>query len=75
MSGWSWYWLLWLVGGFAVPETVALVRNPRDTLSDTVWGWFGVMRGQPISSWSVEHYVLLAFVIWLAGHIAFRIWR
>ena len=32
MTAWRWYWLLWL-GAFVVPETIALVRNPKNTLS------------------------------------------
>ena len=75
MSGWRIYWLLWLIAGFAVPETYGLFRNPQATLSETVWDWFGVMKSQSISQWSVQHYILLVFVIWLAGHMAFRIWR
>lgn len=75
MTGWQWYWLAWILGGFAVPETIALIRNSKGTLSDTVWEWFGVMKGVPISQWSVQHFALLAFLIWLLGHIALRIWR
>lgn len=75
MTRWHLYWLLWLVVGFAVPETWALFTNPRNTLSDTTWSWFHVITGQPISEWSIQHYILLAFLIWLAGHMAFRIWR
>lgn len=75
MTGWQWYWLAWLLGGFAVPETYALFTDSRRTLSETAWSWFGVMKGQPIGQWNVQHYALLAFLIWLAGHLAFRIWR
>lgn len=75
MSGWAWYWLAWLVVGFGVPETIALIHNPEDTLSDTVWSWFGVKTGMPIWQWNVLHIALLLFMIWLLGHMAFRIWR
>jgi hypothetical protein len=75
MTRWQYYWLAWLVVGFLVPETWALFTKPQNTLSETVWGWFGVMRNQPISQWSIQHYILLAFVVWLAAHLAFRIWR
>lgn len=75
MTKWQIYWLLWLVGGFAVPETYALLTRPQNTLSDTVWGWFGVVTGEPMSRWSIQHYILLAFLLWLLGHMAFRIWR
>ncbi len=75
MTRWQWYWALWLAVGFVVPETWALLTNPRNTLSDTVWKWFGVQEGVPIWHWSVLHFALLAFMIWLAGHFAWRIWR
>ncbi|MFF1469154.1 hypothetical protein [Streptomyces mirabilis] len=75
MTGWQWYWLAWIGVGFLAPETYALFTEPQNTLSETVWSWFGVMKNQQISQWSVQHYLLLAFVIWLAGHMAFRIWR
>lgn len=75
MTRWQLYWLAWLLVGFLVPETYALFTDSRNTLSETTWSWFGVMKNQPISQWSVQHYILLGFVVWLAGHMAFRIWR
>ena len=72
---WRIYWAIWIVAGFVVPETIALVRNNSETLSDTIWKWFGVKNGIPISHWTVLHFFLLAFMIWLLGHMAFRIWR
>ena len=75
MTGWQWYWLGWMFVGFLAPETYALITDSKNTLSETVWGWAGVMKGQPVSQWSVQHYLLAAFVVWLAGHMAFRIWR
>lgn len=75
MSGWQWYWLGWILVGFAAPETYALVRDPKDTLSETVWSWFSVKEGMPIWQWNVLHVLLLSFMVWLLGHMAFRIWR
>lgn len=74
MNTWRWYWLLWL-GAFVVPETIALVRNPKNTLSYAVWDWFGVKAGVPLSHWTVLHVLLLAFMCWLFGHFVFGIWR
>lgn len=74
MNAWRWYWLLWL-GAFVVPETVALVRNPKNTLSYAVWDWFGVKAGVPLSHWTVLHVLLLAFMLWLFFHFVFGIWR
>ena len=69
------YWLLWIGVGFLAPETYALFTDSKNTLSETVWDWFGVMKQQSISQWSVEHYVLLAFMAWLFFHMVFRIFR
>lgn len=74
MTAWRWYWLLWL-GAFVVPETIALVRNPKNTLSYAVWDWFGVKAGVPLSHWTVLHVLLLAFMFWLFFHFVFGIWR
>ena len=75
MTGWQWYWLCWLLAGFAVPEMIALVTNVRNTLSYTVWGWFGVQEGVPISHWTFLHFLLMAFMVWLAFHFVLGIWR
>ena len=74
-KAWQIYWGTWIVAGFVIPETWALVSRKPNTLSDTVWHWFGVHQGVPIWHWSVLHLALLAFVVWLAGHFAFGIWR
>jgi hypothetical protein len=75
VTKWQWYWAAWLVLGFLVPETWALFTNVENTLSDTAWKWFGVVKGQPITEWNVAHYALAAFLIWLLFHIAWGIWR
>lgn len=75
MTRWQLYWAAWIVIGFVVPETWALLTNPRNTLSDTIWSWFGVKTGVPLWQWNVLHFALLGFLIWLLGHMAFRIWR
>ena len=74
MNAWRWYWLLWL-GAFVAPETIALVRNPKNTLSYAVWDWFGVKAGVPLSHWTVLHVLLLAFMVWLFFHFVFGVWR
>lgn len=75
MTGWGWYWLIWIVLGFGVPETIALFRNRDNTLSDTVWQWFGVTDGVPFWHWTFLHFVLLLFMVWLFGHFVFGLWR
>ena len=72
----SLYWAAWLLLGFGVPEAIALVtHHPERTLSDAVWRWFDVLPGQTVWQWKFVHFILLAIVVWLAGHLAFRIWR
>jgi len=69
---WSVYWLIWLGVFFMVPEMWALFTNPANTLSDQVWR----LTGQGVSSqWSFAHFVVLAFCVWLLGHMAFGWWR
>lgn len=70
------YWAAWLLLGFGIPETIALVsHHPENTLSEVVWRWFDVLPGQTLWQWKFVHFILLAFLVWLAGHLAFRIWR
>lgn len=71
---WHAYWLLWIGVGFVVPETIALITG-KGTLSDTIWRWFGVKDGISITHWTVLHFFLLAFMVWLFGHMVFRLWR
>lgn len=75
MTGMRLYWLLWLAVGFVVPETYWLFVNTKNTLSWTVWGWFGVREGVPVWQWSVAHLLLAVILVWLLGHLAFGIWR
>lgn len=69
------YWLVWLVIFFGVPETYWLFVNTKNTLSWTIWTWFGVHPGVPVWQWSVAHLLLGAVLVWLLGHLAFGIWR
>jgi hypothetical protein len=75
MTGMRLYWLLWLAVGFVVPETYWLLVNTKNTLSWTIWGWFGVREGVPVWQWSVAHLLLAVILVWLLGHLAFGIWR
>jgi hypothetical protein len=68
MTGWSWYWLVWLVIGFGVPEGIALVRNPRDTLSYQVWDLEGTGA-------TFTRFFVAAFLTWLLLHMVFRIFK
>lgn len=70
------YWALWLLVGFGVPEAWALATHrPQNTLSDTVWSWFDVVPGKTIAEWSILHFILLVFLLWAFGHLAFGVWK
>lgn len=70
------YWLAWLILGFGVPECYALASgHPQWTLSDTVWRIFQVHANPQPWHWTVAHFLLAAFMVWLTGHFVFRIWR
>ena len=75
-----WFWLL--TAGFmlfAVPEGVMLATGrSEDTLSGYIWRTFGVIRHQPISDWSFQHFAFVGMfsltAVWLIGHFGFRMW-
>lgn len=72
----AWYWLAWLLVGFAVPEGIALARRrPQDTLSETVWHWCEVTPGNTLVHWTALHVLVALFMLWLFFHIVFGIWR
>lgn len=83
MNLFGWGWLAW-IAYFAALEGVALYRSrqarlagvddPRDTLSEHVWVWFGVnSKGigvdRDVNAWARIRRVLLgAGLLWLAIH-------
>jgi hypothetical protein len=81
LTGWGWYWLIWAVIGFGVPEAYGLARNVQDTLSWQFWGMEHIDFRHPFdfAEWTPAHWVIAcvfnAFVIWLDGHIAWGIWH
>lgn len=80
MNWWRLYWAAWFLGGFAVVESVALVRKQRgDTLSEAVWSWFRVKQGVPLYQWPAIRVlgalVFVAIAIWLTVHFWLGDWR
>jgi hypothetical protein len=81
MTKWGWYWLLWLVIGFGVPETIGLLQNVKNTLSWQIWGLEHINFSDPLnlSQWPCIHWalaiLLFAFITWLGVHLIFGIWR
>ena len=65
----SWYWVVWLVIGFAIPEAIALARNKDgDTLSERVRVWFATEKTPKGKLVTVRRVVLLAAMAWLTVH-------
>lgn len=68
----TWWWVVWLMVGFGVPEAVALfMHQPQRTLSDHVWAAEG-------SGPTIVRYLVAAFLVWLTLHMVFkgfRVWR
>lgn len=76
MTGWTFAWLLWGLA-FVVIEGLALwndrdTRTEVDTLSQHVWGWFGIRRSKadPDAGRFVKlrRLTLLTFMVWLTAH-------
>lgn len=84
MTVWSWLWI-GLGAYFAAVEAVALYQSrqarrrgeqdPRDTLSEHLWYWFGVNRkgigvDRGANWWArIRRVVLGAALLWLAVHL------
>jgi hypothetical protein len=72
----SLYWACWILIGFGVPEAIALfTHHPENTLSENAWRWFDVVPGKTITQWSIAHFILLFFMLWLFGHMVLGVWR
>lgn len=74
--GWRLYWLAFLLLGFLVPETIALIRRQRgDTLSEAVWYWCQVTPGNSLTTWTALHVFVALFMVWLFVHLMLGFWR
>lgn len=72
----AWYWALWLIVGFGVPEGIALAtRHYENTLSETVWRWAAVTPGQPLWKWTALHLFIALGLLWLWFHIDLKWFR
>lgn len=77
----GWYWIVWVVLGFGIPETYGILRNVKDTLSWQFWGLEHLDFGHPFdfAEWTPVHYtvgiVLLIFFLWLFIHLTFGLVR
>ena len=73
MSGWSWYWLAWVLIGFGIPEGVAIFRNQTvgpgnrlRTLSQNVWKLFKIKDEE---GWHWRRALLAIGMVWLLVHM------
>lgn len=68
------YWWVWLLGGFCIPEFIALgTGHPENTFSDFVWRTCDVLPGQTFLQWSCAHLGLAVLMGWLFFHFTLRL--
>lgn len=66
MSGWSWAWLVWALGFFAIELPAAfLTHDQGNTLSEHVWAW---TRGAGRAHW-LARLGLVCGLAWLSLHL------
>lgn len=70
----AWAWALWILA-FAVLEGIGLWDNrPGGTLSELTWRTFRVRDRRPTALTWILRGILLAFLIWLTGHLGLGWW-
>lgn len=80
-SWWDIYWMVWLFGfgaaAFLPPELYAAITGNGHTLSETMWRWEHMYWAAPfdLAHWSILHYAVAAFLLWLFLHIALGLVR
>lgn len=67
MSGWSWFWLSWVVTGIAAELYVVTFGQHTARLSQNVWRAQDILPGQPI----IWRCLVAALLIVLAYHWSF----
>jgi hypothetical protein len=81
LTPFGYYWLVWGILGFALPEFYWLAVNTKNTLSREWWALEQLDFGHPFdfAEWTPLHYVLgiimLLFNVWLFLHLIFGILR
>ncbi len=71
---WTILWLLWIAAFFAIEIPALLAKDPDASLSDHIKDWFHVRDKRPTALTWVLRGVLLAFLVWLTGHLEFGWW-
>lgn len=71
----NWATPIWIGIGLliVIVEGVALLNKSKgDTLSEHVWNWLKVYdKSKKFTAW---RFFVLAFMVWLTGHLAFGWW-
>jgi hypothetical protein len=70
----TYLWLGWIAAFLIIEASAIWLRPPGDTLSEKVWAWFRVRDKRPTALVWLLRVPLYAFLIWLAGHLAFGWW-
>lgn len=68
------FWALW-VGAFLAYELPAVINGAQgDTFSEFFWGLFRINETLPLWQSIPIHATIVAFGIWLIGHLGFGLW-
>ncbi|HEY2088589.1 MAG TPA: hypothetical protein VGH54_21540 [Mycobacterium sp.] len=71
-----WYWAVWFLIGFGVPEGIAMVRRHyQDTLSWTVWRWCDIVPGNTFGQFTFLRYLLIVGLLFAFLHLGFGLLR
>lgn len=79
-DAWDWYWRGWiamLAVTFLPPELYAASTHNSHTLSESMWRWQHMYWAAPfdLQHWTILHYFLAAFLLWLFLHISLGLVR
>jgi hypothetical protein len=67
-------WIAWVVAFLGLEAKALISKEAGDTLSEHVWKWFMVRDPRNTPATLGLRGVLLAFLVWLTGHLGFGIW-
>ena len=65
-------WSLWIAAFIAIEGRAILSKEKGDTLSEHVWKWFNIEKRE--SNWTGKRVFLAGGLVWLLGHLAWRVW-
>jgi hypothetical protein len=71
---WTLTWILWIAAFVALEAVALLDKRRQDTFSEFMWRLFRVRDRRPTALTWVARAALVAFGVWLTGHLAFGWW-